>query len=347
VPINPNLKLAENILDLSKVEQAPTRKGYGEGLLEAGEKNEQVVGLCADLTESTQMHLFAKKFPERFIEIGVAEQNLATVASGLAAVGKIPFITSYAMFSPGRNWEQIRTTICYNNMPVKIIGSHSGVSVGPDGATHQAIEDIAITRAIPNITIIAPCDMHEGKKAAMAAVSIDGPVYIRYTREKTPVFTTPETPFETGKAQILFGASSDEVGFPKGSPTSRMLDVAIIACGPLVHNALLAAADLEKEGLKIRVINNHTIKPMDEETIIQAAKDAGAVVTVEEHQVQGGMGSRVAEILAQNYPVPMEFIGVQNRFGESGNPNELIEHFGMGVSHIIAAVKKVISRKNR
>ena len=345
--INPNAKLVENALDLKTIEQAPTRKGFGEGLLEIGEKDHRIVGLCADLTESTQMHLFAKKFPERFIEMGVAEQNLATVASGLAAVGKIPYITSYAMFSPGRNWEQIRTTICYNNVPVKIIGSHSGISVGPDGATHQAIEDIAITRTLPNITIIAPCDMHEGKKAAIAAASTDGPVYIRYTREKTPIMTTIESPFVVGKAQILFGASSDEVGFPKGSPTSRMLDVAIIACGPLVHNALLAAADLEKEGLKVRVINNHTIKPMDEETIIQAAKDAGAVVTVEEHQVQGGMGSRVAEILAQNYPVPIEFIGVQNRFGESGNPNELIEHFGMGVSHIIAAVKKVISRKNR
>jgi len=343
--INPNAKLVENALDLKTIEQAPTRKGFGEGLLEIGEKDHRIVGLCADLTESTQMHLFAKKFPERFIEMGVAEQNLATVASGLAAVGKIPYITSYAMFSPGRNWEQIRTTICYNNVPVKIIGSHSGISVGPDGATHQAIEDIAITRTLPNITIIAPCDMHEGKKAAIAAASTDGPVYIRYTREKTPIMTTIESPFVVGKAQILFGASSDEVGFPKGSPTSRMLDVAIIACGPLVHNALLAAADLEKEGLKVRVINNHTIKPMDEETIIQAAKDAGAVVTVEEHQVQGGMGSRVAEILAQNYPVPIEFIGVQNRFGESGEPNELIEHFMMGVKHVKDAVKKVIRRK--
>ena len=342
--INREMNLVE---DFDKLEKRPMRDGYGEAIVEVARKNSKVVALIADLLDSLKLEQFKKEFPERLIEVGIQEQNMMGMAGGLALSGKIPFVNSIACFSPGRNWEQIRTTICYNNMPVKIIGSHSGVSVGPDGATHQAIEDIAITRAIPNITIIAPCDMHEGKKAAMAAVSIDGPVYIRYTREKTPVFTTPETPFETGKAQILFGASSDEVGFPKGSPTSRMLDVAIIACGPLVHNALLAAADLEKEGLKIRVINNHTIKPMDEETIIQAAKDAGAVVTVEEHQVQGGMGSRVAEILAQNYPVPMEFIGVQNRFGESGNPNELIEHFGMGVSHIIAAVKKVISRKNR
>ncbi len=249
------------------------------------------------------------------------------------------------MFSPGRNWEQLRTTVCYNNVPVKIIGSHSGVSVGPDGSTHQAIEDIAITRPIANMTVIAPCDAHEGKKTAIAAAAVDGPVYIRYTREKTPVFSTPETPFAIGKAEILFDSS----GSPDESAYRRIgasrLDVAIIACGPLVHNALLAAGELETEGLKIRVINNHTIKPMDEATIIQAAKDAGAVVTVEEHQVQGGMGSRVAEILAQNHPVPIEFIGVQNRFGESGAPNELIEAFGMGVLHIKEAVKKVIARK--
>jgi len=342
MPINPNLKLVENILDLKTIEQAPTRKGYGEGLLEAGEQNEKVVALCADLTESTQMHLFTKKFPERFIQMGVAEQNLAAVASGLANYGKIPFISSYAMFSPGRNWEQIRTTICYNNVPVKIAGSHAGVSVGPDGATHQAIEDIAITRPIPNMTVINPCDTHEAKKATMAAVGIDGPVYLRFHREKTPVFTTPNSQFIIGKAEILW--DSEGSPSPTGSGRSKP-DVALIVCGPLVHNAILAAAGLEKEGIKIRVINNHTIKPMDEATIIQAAKDAGAVVTVEEHQIQGGMGSAVAEVLAKNYPVPIEFIGVQNRFGESGAPNELIEHFGMGVSHIKEAVKKVLKRK--
>src|SRR3990172_6121150 len=203
MPINPNLKLAENILDLKTVEQAPTRKGYGEGLLEAGEKNEKVVALCADLTGSTMMDLFAKKFPARFIEMGVAEQNLAAIASGLANYGKIPFISSYAMFSPGRNWEQIRTTICYNNVPVKIAGSHAGVSVGPDGATHQAIEDIAITRVIPNMTVINPCDTNEAKKATMAAALVNGPVYLRFAREKTPVFTTLDTPFEVGKAEIF------------------------------------------------------------------------------------------------------------------------------------------------
>ena len=334
MPINPSAKLVANILDLKSLEQKPTRDGYGQGLVEAGDKDERVVALCADLTESTRTEQFAKKYPERFIEMGVAEQNMAALASGLANYGKIPFITSYAMFSPGRNWEQIRTTICYNNIPVKIIGSHAGVSVGPDGATHQAIEDIAITRPIANMTVLAPCDMHEGRKAAVAALDVDGPVYIRFAREKTPVFTTAETPFQVGHAEIFFDSGGK-------------LNVAIISCGPLTHNAILAAADLEKDGLKIRVINNHTIKPMDEKIIIQAAKDAGAVVTVEEHQVQGGMGSAVAEVLARNFPVPMEFIGVQNRFGESGAPSELIEHFGMGVQHIKEAVKKVLKRKMR
>jgi len=331
MPINPKVKLVENVLEKAKLEQAPTRKGYGEGLLAAGEANEKIVGLCADLTESTQMHLFAKKFPQRFIEMGVAEQNLAAVAAGLANYGKIPFISSYAVFSPGRNWEQIRTTICYNEVPVKIAGSHAGVSVGPDGATHQATEDIAIMRPIPNMTVVNPCDMHEAKKATTAAVGVNGPVYLRFAREKTPVFTTPDTPFTIGKAEIFWDSDKP--------------DVAIIACGPLVHNAILAAADLEKEWLKVRVINNHTIKPMDEKTIIQAAEDAGAVVTVEEHQVAGGMGSAVAEVLAKNCPVPIEFIGVQNRFGESGTPDELIERFGMGVKDIKAAVIKVIKRK--
>ena len=271
----------------------------------------------------------------------MAEQNMASVASGLAAVGKIPFISSYAMFSPGRNWEQIRTTICYNERHVIIAGAHAGVSVGPDGATHQAIEDIAITRPIANMTVLSPCDMHEVRKATIAAADLAGPVYIRFAREKTPVFTTSDTPFEVGKAEIFW----DSGGSPSLRSGRLSLDAAIIACGPLVHNAILAAADLEKEGLKIRVINNPTIKPMDEKTIIEAAKDAGAVVTVEEHQVAGGMGSAVAEVLAKNFPVPIEFIGVQNRFGESGTPDELIEHFGMGVSHIKEAVKKVLTRK--
>lgn len=334
MPLNPSIKLADNILDKSKMEQKPTREGYGLGLVKAGEENPNVVVLCADLTESTRVILFKEKFPDRFVQMGVAEQNMASVAAGMAAMGKIPFIASYAMFSPGRNWEQLRTTVCYNNVNVKIGGAHAGVSVGPDGATHQAIEDIAITRPIANMTVLVPCDMYEAAKATYAASKREGPVYIRLAREKTPVMSVPDTPFEIGKAEIFWREA-------EGSKP----DVAVIACGPLVHNAILAASDLEKEGMNIRVINNPSIKPMDEETIIQAAKDAGAVVTVEEHQIMGGMGSAVAEVLARNYPVPIEFIGVQNRFGESGAPEELIERFGMGVSHIKDAVKKVAARK--
>jgi len=336
MPINPQMHLVESLFDLSNIEQKPTRDGYGLGLVQAADENPNVVGLCADLTESTRMEAFAKKYPDRFVEMGVAEQNMASVASGMAAMGKIPYIASYAMFSPGRNWEQIRTTICYNEQNVKICGAHAGVSVGPDGATHQAIEDIAIMRPIANMTVFSPCDMWEAKKVTLAVSKFVGPAYMRFAREKTPVFTTEATPFEIGKAQIFWDSIY-------GGSTS--IDVAIIACGPLTHNAILAAAELEKEGMKIRVINNVSIKPMDEQTIIQAARDAGAIVTVEEHQVAGGMGSAVAEILAKNYPVPIEFIGVQNRFGESGQPTELLEAFGMGVSHIIAAVKKVIARK--
>ena len=339
--VNPKSKLVKEVLDLKKVGQAPTRNGYGEGLVEAGRKDKNVVVLCADLTESTRSEAFAKEFPERFVQMGVAEQNMASVASGMAAVGKIPFISSYAMFSPGRNWEQIRTTICYNERHVIIGGAHAGVSVGPDGATHQAIEDIAITRVLPNMTVIVPCDAVEAKKATVASVGLKGAVYLRFAREKTPVFTTDKTPFKVGRAEILWDSS--------GSPSLRSgrsrLDVAVIACGPLVHNALLAAADLEKKGIKVRVINNHTIKPMDEKTILKAAKDAGALVTVEEHQINGGMGSAVAEIITRNYPVPIEFVGVKNRFGESGEPTELIEHFGMSSKHIIEAARRAIKRK--
>jgi len=330
--ISPKAKLVKEILDLKKVAQAPTRNGYGEGLVEAGRKNKNVVVLCADLTESTRSEAFAKEFPERFVEMGVAEQNMASVASGMAACGKIPFISSYAMFSPGRNWEQIRTTICYNERHVIIGGAHAGVSVGPDGATHQAIEDIAITRVLPNMTVVVPCDAVEAKKATTASVGLKNVVYLRFAREKTPILTTDKTPFKVGRAEVFWDS--------KGKP-----DVAVISCGPLVHNALLAAVELEKKGVNVRVINNHTIKPMDESTILKAAKDAGCLVTVEEHQINGGMGSAVAEIITRNYPVPIEFVGVRNRFGESGEPNELIEHFGMSPKYIIEAAKKVLKRK--
>lgn len=334
--IVPSQKLNQKLFDRD-VEQVPIRKGFGQGLLAAGEKDANVVGLCADLTESTQMHLFRDKFPSRYIQIGVAEQNLATVASGMAAMGKIPFISSYAMFSPGRSWEQIRTTIAYNDRKVIVVGSHAGVSVGPDGGTHQAIEDIAIMRVMPNMTVVSPCDAIEAKKAtiALAAAGQKQPAYIRLIREKTPVITTEDTPFQIGKASVFF------------EPVAGKPDVAIIATGALVHGALLAAKDLEKEKVGVRVINLSTIKPLDRDAIIRAAKEAGAVVTVEEHQIAGGMGSAVAELLSAEMPVPIEFIGVHDRFGQSGTPSELVELYGMGSSHIKEAAKKVLRRKAR
>ncbi|MBU1136762.1 transketolase family protein [Patescibacteria group bacterium] len=326
------MNLVKNLHQEDKLEQKPTRFGYGEGLVLAGEENENIVALCADLTDSTKTNLFKDKFPKRFIEMGIGEQNMASVASGMAAMGKIPFIASYAMFSPGRNWEQIRTTICYNDSNVKIVGAHAGVSVGPDGATHQAIEDIAITRVIPNLTVVVPCDYIESRKATLAAARRPGPAYLRFTRENTPVFTTDKTPFVIGQAEVFWSPEKEA-------------EVSLIACGPLVYKAILAAGELAKEGIFAEVINNHTIKPMDEKTIIERVKATGAVVTIEEHQIMGGMGSAVAEILARNYPAPIEFVGVNNRFGESGEPEELIEKFGLGVSGIKEAVKRVLTRK--
>lgn len=327
--INPNAKLAQNIFE--KPDVASTREGFGKGAVEAGTADERVVVLTADLAESTYAHHFQKAFPARFIQVGVAEQNMATVAAGMANYGKIPFITSYAAFSPGRNWEQIRTTIALNNVPVIVCGMHAGVSVGPDGATHQALEDIALMRALPRFTVISACDAEEGRKATIAAAKLGSPVYMRWGREKTPVMTTAETPFSIGKANIFWKSDSPSV--------------AVFATGPLVHNALLAARELEKAGISVVVANVHTIKPLDEETVLSLAREAGAVVTVEEHQVAGGFGSAVAELLAEKYPTPIEFIGMHDEFGQSGTSAELIEHYGMGVSHIIAAIKKVALRK--
>ena len=328
--VNQQMHLNPKLFD-EDVEQIPSRNGYGEGLVLAGEENKNVVALCADLTESTRTQAFAEKFPERFVEMGVAEQNLATVASGMAAVGKIPFITSYAMFSPGRNWEQIRTTICYNNQPVKIIGSHAGISVGPDGATHQALEDMAITRVLPNMVVIAPSDAIEARKATIAIAHHPQPCYIRLSREKVPVVTSEQTPFVIGQAEI----------FAEGK------NAAVIACGQMVYRALLAAKELEKHKISVRVINCHTIKPLDSKTILKAAEDCGAIVTVEEHQIHGGLGAAVAEVVSQNFPVPIKIIGVEDRFGESGEPNELLEKFGLTKEAIIKAVTSVIRMKGR
>ncbi|MBP9763169.1 MAG: transketolase family protein [Candidatus Pacebacteria bacterium] len=329
----PEQKLRKDIFD-EKNESVAIRVGFGLGLVEAGRKNPNIVGLCADLLESTKMEDFAKEFPKRFLEIGVAEQNLASVGSGMAAMGKIPFISSYAMFSPGRNWEQIRTTICYNDVPVKIIGSHAGISVGPDGGTHQAIEDIALMRIIPNMVVISPCDSIEAKKATLACVENGKPTYIRLAREATPLITTEETPFEIGKANKLFSSSKVKN------------EVAIIATGALVFNALKVAKKCEEEGIGVIVVNLSTIKPLDKKTILEVAKETGAVVTVEEHQIAGGMGSAVSEFLSQTFPVPMEFIGVNDVFGQSGKPQQLIEHYGMGEKDIYNAIHNILRRKH-
>ncbi len=324
------LKLNPKLFD-KDIEMRPTRDGYGEGLVLAAREHQNVVALTADLTESTRTEAFANEFPERFFEVGVAEQNMATIAAGLGITGKIPFIASYATFSPGRNYEQIRTTIAYNNSNVKIAGHHAGISVGPDGATHQATEDIAIMRAMPNTKVFVPCDAIEARKATLAAAKIWGPVYLRFGREKSPVITTETTPFTPGKAEVFW--------------RSRKPKVAIIACGILVYRALLAARELEKRKIGAVVVNNHSIKPIDEKTILEVAKQTGAVVTTEEHQVNGGLGGAVVEVLAKHYPVPMEFVGLHDTFGESGKPEELIEKYGMGVKDIVAAVKKVMGRK--
>jgi transketolase len=314
----------------SDVKLVPTRNGFGEGLIEAGNTDRNVLAICADLAESTRMEGFKKAHPEQYLEIGVAEQMLVAMAGGLASTGKIPWIASYAMFNPGRSWEQVRTIMALNETNVKIAGAHAGVSVGPDGATHQAIEDIAIMRVIPHMIVVVPCDSVQTKQATLALSRTFGPTYLRFAREKSAVITTEQTPFEIGKAQT----------FREGS------DVAIVACGILVYNALIAADELAREdGIECRVVNNHTVKPMDEAAIVDAARTCGAVVTVEEHQKQGGMGSRVAEILAQQQPVPIEFIGVDDRFGQSGDPFELIEYYGMGSTAIKEAVRRAHARK--
>jgi transketolase len=324
-------KLNSNTLDLSLLEQKPTRDGFGIGLVEAGKLDERVVALSADLKESTRVEDFAKQFPERFFEMGVAEQNLATVASGLANYGKIPFITSYATFSPGRNLEQIRTTIAINNVPVKVVGGHAGISVGPDGATHQALEDIALMRTMPNMLVVVPCDKEEARKATLAIAQTGKPAYLRLGRANAPVFTTTETPFELGKAQIVFKSETPDVG--------------IIACGVLVHTAILTAHELGKQGINVTVLNLATIKPLDREAVVALAKQTGGIVTAEEHQIAGGMGSAVAECLAEEFPVPMEFIGVRDQFGQSGTPDELMKHYHMDIESIKTAVHDVLRRK--
>ncbi len=327
--LNNTLKLREDLFDAS--EQKPTRDGFGSAMMELGEKEPRAVIVCADLAESTRALAFKMKYPARYIEMGVAEQNMATVASGLANYGKIPFMASYAAFSPGRNNEQIRTTISLNDVPVKIMGMHAGVSVGPDGATHQALEDMALMRVQPNMIVISPCDAIEAHKAVLAVAHNGKPSYVRFAREKTPVMTTVETPFEIGKANEMWRSAAPSV--------------AVFAIGPLLFEALKAARDLDAQGIGSVVVNVHTVKPLDEEAVERAARECGAVVTVEEHQIAGGLGGAVAEALARRAPTPIEFIGVHDRYGQSGEPAELLREYGLDAQAISEAMKKVIARK--
>lgn len=306
-----------------------TRFGFGEALVELGKKDEKIFVLGADTVSSVAINGFQNAFPERFANVGIAESNLLGIASGLALAGFIPFVATYGVFASGRPWEQIRTTICYSNLNVKIGGSHSGLMVGPDGATHQALEEIAIMRCLPKMTVISPCDVIETKKATIAAAYHKGPVYIRYGRENIPIITEEQTPFEIGKAQVL----------------KEGKDVCIMATGTMVYEALMASEILEKEGIKAKVLNIHTIKPIDEKAIIDCAKECGAIVTAEEHQIFGGFGSAVAEVVVRNVTVPMEFVGMNDCFGESGNPSDLMAKYGLKDVNIVKAVKKVLSRK--
>ena len=306
-----------------------TREGWGRALVELGHENPNVVVLVGDLAGSTMVDLFQKEFPDRFIECGIAEQNMTTIAAGLSLIGKIPFYATYGAFATCRAADQLRVTVCYSDLNVKIGGAHGGISVGPDGATHQAMEEIAIVRSLPNMKMIIPADYHETFKATKAAAEIQGPVYIRFGREKVPVVTSEATLFEFGKANIMRDGN----------------DIAIIACGVMVYKALVAAEDLEKSGIQARVINMHTLKPLDEKIIISAANECGGIVTAEEHQIYGGLGSACAQVVAREYPVPMDYAAVMDRFGESGRPEELLKAFGLTSSVIIQKAKEVLKRK--
>jgi len=320
--------LANNLYDPNKVERKPSRDGYGDGLIVAGTSDKNVVVLCADLTESTRSEAFKKQFPDRFFEIGVAEQNMAGIAAGLALNGKIPFISSYATFSPGRSWDQVRVSICYTKANVKIGGHHTGISVGPDGATHQALEDLAIMRVLPNMTVLTPVDAIQGKKATIAAAEYVGPTYLRFMREKTPIVTTEKTRFEIGKSYV----------YREGK------DVTVVAIGSQVYEALVAAEQLKKD-VSVEVVNAATLKPLDRETIVASVKKTGAVVAAEEAQINGGLGSAIAELIGEEHPVPFARVGMQDTFGESGSPDELMDKYGMRAKNIVEAVHHVVQRK--
>ena len=326
--LNKDARLSANVF-ADDIEKKSTRDGFGTGIVEAGEADARVVVLCADLKESTRAEVFENAFPERFVEMGVAEQNMATVASGMARAGKIPFATSYAAFSPGRNYEQIRTTIALNHMPVKVCGMHAGVSVGPDGATHQMLEDIGLMRMLPGMTVLVPGDAEEARKAVIAAAKTDGPVYIRFGRANTPVFTTPDTPFSIGKALTLW---QDDVPV-----------VAILSTGSLSYTALVAAKALSESGVGIIVLHVPTVKPLDGEAVLEVARRVRGIVTVEEHQAAGGFGSAIAEFLGEHHPLPIRRLGVQDVFGQSGTPEELLAHYGLDAENIQKSVRTLAS----
>lgn len=319
-PLNPELYTDNVTLE-------PIRAGFGRGLKAAGVANESIVALCADLTDSTQMSLFKAEFPKRFVEIGVAEQNLVTVASGMARAGKIPFTSSYAAFSPGRNWEQIRTTIALNDMPVKIIGSHAGISVGPDGATHQMLEDIALMRVLPNMVVLAPGDSIEAEKATRAIAENGKPSYMRLARDKTPIFSTDESPFEIGKAYVLREGH----------------DITLLGTGTMTYQLLAAAQTLESHGIHAEVIHVPTIKPLDEETILASVRKTGRAISAEEAQIAGGFGGVLAELFGEKLPTPLLRLGMQDRFGESGEPAELVAYFKLDAASLVDRTKQFIN----
>ena len=321
--------MTTDILLPEKVEMKKTREGFGRALVDLGERDPRIVVLVGDLTESTMVSFFAEKFPDRFVQVGIAEQNMACVAAGLAAMGKIPFFATYGAFASCRAADQIRVTIAYTNLNVKIAGAHGGISVGPDGATHQAMEEISIIRSIPNMSMIVPCDYWETYKATIAAAEHAGPVYIRFGREDVPVVTSKETPYTFGRGEVFAGGR----------------DLTIVACGVMVYEALRAHETLAARGIGARVVDLHTLKPLDRQLILQCARETGAIVTAEEHQVNGGLGGAVAEVVVQNHPVPMELVAVHDRFGQSGKPSELMDAFGLRAKDIVAAADKVLARK--
>ena len=305
----------------------PMRDGYGKALLKLIGNGKPVVALDADVAKSTRTVWVRDQYPEHFLDMGIAEQDMVGTASGLALGGMIPFASTYGVFLAGRAWDQIRTTVCYNNLNVKLAGAHAGISVGPDGATHQALEDVALMRVLPNMTVVVPCDAVETEKATLALAEREGSCYIRFGREAVPVITDEDSPFEIGKANVLRDGK----------------DAVLFANGAMVYEGLEAAKQLAGEGIDLMVVNLHTVKPLDQEAVVAAAQKTGRVITAEEHQAAGGMGSAVAECLAQNYPVPMRILGMQDGFGESGAPDELMKRYGFSSDAIYQAVKDFVA----